>query len=199
MDNFPVRNMLIAGTGAIGCALLPAWVVWLKQLQVRVQVVLSRGAERFVTLESLSALTGRTAVGESNLERFIGRSLHVELAEWAEVMVVAPATANTIAKLANGIADNFLCTVVLNSSRPVVVAPSLSGAAVGKPVVRRNLERLALDGYGVVPTFPGAQVGDGKVTPGGMADAPTVFEFTRRFLVAGDNRLAHGQVEQDAV
>src|SRR5579864_7676225 len=78
----PVQKLLIAGTGAIGCAFLPGWVVWLRRtFSVDIRAILSRNAERFVTLEALAALTGRPAIGESNLDNFRGRILHVELAE----------------------------------------------------------------------------------------------------------------------
>jgi hypothetical protein len=100
-----------------------------------------------------------------------------------QAALVAPATANLLAKLAAGIADDLLTTVLLAFEGPVVLAPALAPEMADKPATRRNLETLVRDGYGIVPTMQGLEAATSERAEGGMADALTAFAYLKRFAL----------------
>jgi phosphopantothenoylcysteine decarboxylase / phosphopantothenate---cysteine ligase len=182
---FPVRNVLLGLSGGVAAALAPAWIYWARSvLGVRIRVVATDTALAFATPAALSAFSGNEVATDRTPMSPQGRPSHVLLARWAEIALVAPATGNTVAKLASGIGDNLLCTTVLHCQCPVVVAPSLNDALVDARSTRRNLTRLRQDGVGVVPTVDGLSLMDGAPAPGAMPDAPTVFAFAASFFLA---------------
>lgn len=191
---FPVRKILLCVSGGVSAALIPSWCVWARQLyDVDIHVVLTPKARTFVSPRALSAVTGNDVVLDEPQDTTSGKAIHLLLAHWAEVAIVAPATGNTIAKLCHGIADNLLCTTLLSCVCPVVVAPSMSPALLAAPSTRRNLTLLAEDGWGVVPMVEGPGVADRSPGAGAMPDAPTVFEFTRKFVARHDAERAIGR------
>jgi phosphopantothenoylcysteine decarboxylase/phosphopantothenate--cysteine ligase len=176
---YPAERILLAGTGAIGVALLPAWVFWIRQhFKLEVRVALTRHAEELVSATSLEVLCGAPVVREGD------GVAHLEAASWADAVVVAPATANVLAKAAQGIADDIVTTVVLAADCPVVFVPSLPPAMRAKRATVRNLRRLADDGYGIVPTGEGVQAFDNTIGGGAMADPPAALAFLKRFILA---------------
>lgn len=180
---FPVRNVLLGVSGGIGAALIPAWCLWLRLThRLDVRVVLTDGAARFVTADALRAMTGNDVTTDRDRITPRGRPAHVLLSGWAELVVVAPATGNTVAKLAAGIGDNLLTSTLLNCRCPGVVVPSLGAGVAAAPSTRRNLARLRDDGWGVVPTVDGPDVAGGSVTPGAMPDVVSVFGFAAGHL-----------------
>ena len=116
-----------------------------------VRVVMTRSAEQFITPMTLQIVSGHavgTTLFDPGYESEIG---HIELARWADVVLIAPATANTIAKLAHGFADDLLTTVTLATTSPVVVAPAMNTQMWRDERVQRNTDMLrALSGYHVV-------------------------------------------------
>ena len=109
-----------------------------------VQAVMTSGALHFVGEQSLSAVTGRPAV--TSLYGGASVSPHTEMAAWADAMVVAPATANVMAKVAAGLADDALCATVAAFDGPVVLAPAMHTEMWDQPATRRNARRLEEDG-----------------------------------------------------
>ncbi|MFW5418954.1 hypothetical protein J0910_20260 [Nocardiopsis sp. CNT-189] len=95
---------------------------------------------------------------------------HVELARWAEVVLVLSATANFLGKAAHGIADDLLTSVVLAAEAPVIAVPSTNGAMLAKPAVQRNIAQLRADGVDVVEPKPGLVVADQGRGTGSMGD-----------------------------
>jgi len=127
----------------------------LKQAGARVRVLMTRGATEFITpltLQTLSAEPVATKLFDLTQESEIG---HIQLADSADVLLVAPATANVIAKLAAGIADDLLTTVALATRAKIVVAPAMNVHMFGNPVVQENLERLESRGVRVVTPAAG--------------------------------------------
>ena len=176
-------RILLAGGAGIGVALLPAWIGWAsRQWRIQFKVVLSAKASTLVSSKALSVLTGSPVPSDGMQDGSLERVLHIELATWPDAVLVVPATADLIARLAHGIADDLLTTVILATPRPTVLVPSIGGTALGKPAVRRNLAVLEGDGYGLVPMPNGLQVSDGSISPGAMADAPTAFAYLWTFL-----------------
>ena len=106
---------------------------------------------------------------------------HVELARWAEAMVVAPATANTIAKLALGIASNLLSTTALATSAPLVLAPAMNSSMWGHPAVQANV--ATLHDRGAIIVGPGeGELACGEEGPGRMAEPDEILEAVRGVL-----------------
>ncbi|MFT5680046.1 MAG: phosphopantothenoylcysteine decarboxylase/phosphopantothenate--cysteine ligase [Myxococcota bacterium] len=161
-------NLLIGVTGGIAaykaCELTSAAI---KQGHT-VRVVMTRGATQFVGALTFEGLTGHRVM----VDTFADAMDHIHWAKWADVVVVAPLTANTLAKLAMGMADDALTTVLmaLPAGRPVVLGPAMNTEMWNNPVVQRNLQWLdALGRYHIVaPAVKRLACGD--FGPGGLAD-----------------------------
>jgi phosphopantothenoylcysteine decarboxylase/phosphopantothenate--cysteine ligase len=168
-------HVLLGVTGSI--AAYKAAVV-LRELQRRgatVRVAMTAAATRFVAPLTFASLSGRSVLTpESAPEE--GEIAHVEAGREADVVLLCPATANTLAKLAAGIADDLLTSLLLAAPPPVVLCPAMNPRMWSHPATRRNLERLAADGHVIVPPESGAMacgdVGEGRLAePGRIVDA----------------------------
>ncbi|MGA2327246.1 MAG: bifunctional phosphopantothenoylcysteine decarboxylase/phosphopantothenate--cysteine ligase CoaBC [Bryobacteraceae bacterium] len=140
---------------------------------VTVQVVMTRAAQEFVRPLTFAALTGRKVItdlfaasGEDTLASAVE---HIRVAQEAQALVVAPATADLLAKFANGLADDFLSTLYLAFTGPVVLAPAMNTNMWNHPATRRNLETLRGRGHTVVDPEEGA-LACGMVGPGRLAE-----------------------------
>lgn len=135
-------KVLLGVTGCIAAYKACEVVRRLREADHEVQVVLSESATRFVTPLSFSVLSGRPAA--TSLWEGDAQVDHIRLARWPDVVVLAPLTANTLGRLAQGLADNLLTTVVLatEAAVPLVLAPAMNTAMWENPWVRANLERL---------------------------------------------------------
>ena len=140
-----------------------------------VRVVMTAGATQFITPLTLQVLSGHvvgTEIFDATFESEIG---HIELARWADVVLVAPATANVIARIAGGFADDLLTTVVLATTAPVVVAPAMNTQMFLNPAVQRNLAVLDELGHDVVDPDQG-ELACKEVGPGRLPDAPVLLD-----------------------
>ena len=140
---------------------------------VTVQVVMTRAAQEFVRLLTFAALTARKVItdlfagsGEDTLSSAVE---HIRVAQEAQALVVAPATADLLAKFASGLADDFLSTLYLAFAGPVVLAPAMNANMWNHPATRRNLETLRGRGHMVVDPEEGV-LACGMVGPGRLAD-----------------------------
>jgi phosphopantothenoylcysteine decarboxylase/phosphopantothenate--cysteine ligase len=150
------RTVVVGITGGIACYKACEVVRLLVRAGVRVQVVMTASAQQFVTPLTLQTLSGHPVATETfslTQESEIG---HIRLADAAEVIAIVPATANVIGKLANGIADDLLTTVMLATRARVVVAPAMNVNMWDHPAVQENLARLAARGARVVGPGSGA-------------------------------------------
>ena len=105
-----------------------------------VQVVITPAGKEFITPITLSALTGKPVISEFFAQRDGTWNSHVDLGLWADAMLIAPATASTIGKMANGVADNMLITTYLSAKAPVFVAPAMDLDMYAHPSTQKNLE-----------------------------------------------------------
>jgi phosphopantothenoylcysteine decarboxylase/phosphopantothenate--cysteine ligase len=148
----------------------------------QVQVVMTAGALRFITPQTFQALTGRTvrhSLWDEQAEAAMG---HIELARWPDAILIAPASANTLARLAHGLADDLLSTLCLASDRPIYVAPAMNRLMWANPATQANLATLRSRGFKVIGPGSGAQacgeVGEGRMSePEGIA-AEVLADFT---------------------
>ena len=147
----------------------------------RVEVVMTESATRLIAPLTLRSITGRPAVTDM-FEPLSEYSVeHIALAEAADVVAIAPATANTIAKLACGIADNMLCCVVLATEAPVILAPAMNDIMLQNPVTQENIARLKARGFIIVNPAYG-RLASGKMGWGRLADVETIIGTIKQVL-----------------
>ena len=146
--------------GGVACYKAAELVRRLQQEGVDVQVVMTRSAQEFVTPLTFAALTGQKVIaemfgGESAVANVESAIEHIAVAQRIDLLVVAPATANVIAKMARGVADDFLTTLYLATTAPVVVAPAMNVNMWEHAATRENIEALRARGVHVVPPEEG--------------------------------------------
>lgn len=157
MQDFKGKRILLGVCGGIAAYKVTYLVRELTQLGAEVQVVMTASAEAFVTpmtLQVLSGRTVRTALFDEAAEQAMG---HIELARWADYCVVAPATANMIAKLAHGLADDLLSTLALVLNVPLVICPAMNQSMWHHPATQANVDVLRERGALIVGPGDGIQ------------------------------------------
>jgi phosphopantothenoylcysteine synthetase/decarboxylase len=140
------REIVLGVTGGIAAYKAAALVSRLVQADVGVTVVMTRAAAKFVGHATFEALTGRRVLCRVFGEAGYPLGAHIELSDRAQLLVVAPATANFMAKAAHGLADDLLSTLYLSFSHPVLLAPAMNLGMWEKPSVQRNVRQLRDDG-----------------------------------------------------
>ncbi len=146
------------------------------------RVLMTASATTFISPLTLSTLSKNPVLSEVHSEEAWNN--HVELGLWADALVIAPATANTLAKLANGLCDNILTAVYLSARCPVFVAPAMDVDMWHHPATQANLERLRTHGVHIIPVAYG-ELASGLVGDGRMAEPESILDFLRRFFAEG--------------
>jgi phosphopantothenoylcysteine synthetase/decarboxylase len=138
-------RLLVIITGSLNAAFAPQWVAMLRSLrpQLEYRIVLTRNAERFVTRTAISVIGETAAMADEWDDRARPGSMHTALAEWAEAIVIYPATFQYLARLALGLADTPSLLAVQCTDVPVLVAPSLPPGGWDSPAVAEHVDRLA--------------------------------------------------------
>ena len=144
------RAVLLAIGGGIAAYKSAALCSQLVQSGIDVRVAMSGSATRFIGPATLSALSGKPVATETIDPNAYPLGAHIELPRDVDLMIIAPATANVMAKFAHGIADDLLSTLYLQNESPVLVAPAMSHAMWTKPAVQRNVIRLREDGVNFI-------------------------------------------------
>ncbi|MDE2355989.1 MAG: bifunctional phosphopantothenoylcysteine decarboxylase/phosphopantothenate--cysteine ligase CoaBC [Alphaproteobacteria bacterium] len=191
------RVLLIVGGGVAAYKALEL-VRLLRKADIAVQPVLTEAGARFVTPLSLGALAGEAARTELFSLTDEARMGHIELSRAADLLVVAPATADLMAKAANGMADDLASTLLLATDKPVLMAPAMNVRMWSHPATRRNAERLVSDGITLIGPDEGAMA-CGEFGPGRMAEPQAIFSaivarLTPRAAPAGERPLAGAHV-----
>ncbi|ENU94069.1 phosphopantothenoylcysteine decarboxylase/phosphopantothenate--cysteine ligase [Acinetobacter sp. BIGb0102] len=153
----PHKNIILAVTGGIAAYKSAILVRRLKDFGFDVRVVMTHGAQAFITPLTFQALSGNpvhTELLDPEAEAGMG---HIELARWADLVLVAPASCDTIAKFANGLADDLLSTLYLATKAPVWVAPAMNQQMWAAKATQRNLQTLVEDGVHVIMPDAGEQ------------------------------------------
>jgi phosphopantothenoylcysteine decarboxylase / phosphopantothenate---cysteine ligase len=163
----PLRRVVLGLTGGIAAYKAAELTRLLVKEGVGVDVVMTRAATQFIAPMTLQALSGNpvlTDLWDSGATNAMG---HIELSRQADAIVVAPASADFIAKLANGLADDLLSTLCLARNCPLLVAPTMNVQMWSNPATQRNVERLRADGVEILGPGSGGQacgeVGDGRM------------------------------------
>jgi phosphopantothenoylcysteine decarboxylase/phosphopantothenate--cysteine ligase len=178
------RRIMVGITGSIAAYKAVVLVRLLSKAGARVQVVMTRSAREFVGESTLSGLTGR-AVLTDMFDRARGGELHVALARESDLIVVAPATADSLARLANGRADDLLAATVLCARCPVLVAPAMHPSMWAHPATARNVSLLARDGVEILGPVEG-EVASGETGLGRMLEPEELARRVRARLAGGD-------------
>ena len=167
-SNLSGQHILLGICGRIAAYKTPILVRRLAEAGASVQVVMTANAHQFVTATSLQAVSGnpvRDDLWDAGAEAAMG---HIELARWADQILIAPATASMIARLATGDASDLLSTLCLASPAPVSIAPAMNQQMYQHPAVQRNLATLEADGYRIIGPDSGDQAcgdqGPGRMT-----------------------------------
>lgn len=149
------KHIVLGITGGIAAYKSAMLVRLLVKRGAEVQVVMTPSAKEFITPVTLSALTGKPVVSEFFTANTGEWHSHVDLGLWADAMVIAPATACTIGKMANGVADNMLVTTYLSAKAPVFVAPAMDLDMMAHPSTVRNLDLLRSYGNHIIEPVAG--------------------------------------------
>jgi len=147
---FAGREIVVGVSGGIAAFKAAVLVSHLVQHGAGVTAVLTGNARKFVGEATFAALTGRPVATRSFEPRRYPLGAHIELARDADAVVVAPASADLLARAALGLADDLLATLLLSAECPVLLAPAMNAAMWSKPAVQRNVERLVADGFVIV-------------------------------------------------
>src|SRR6185369_14320708 len=182
---FDNKKIILGVTGGIAAYKAVELLRLLTKAGADVHVIMTRAAQEFIaplTFQTLSANPVHTELFNLIAEREIG---HIALADRADLLVIAPATANIIAKLACGIADDMLTTTVMATKAPLLIAPAMNVNMYTNPIYRENEERLRRAGHLFVPPEKGALAcgweGEGK-----LAAPEAIFEAAQTALTAKD-------------
>ncbi len=173
----PGPRIVLGLSGAIAATHAPALIQRLQERGFRVRIAATEGALRFVQREVLELLTHEPVVAGIWPEDERLRVPHIELAQWADAVVVCPASATTIARLAGGSFDSIVAAIALSTHAPVLVVPSMNASMLASPPVQRNLEQLVENGLHVAGAATGIEVADrpGARAPNrGAAPPPSV-------------------------
>lgn len=140
------KNILLAVSGGIAVYKAVALTSKLTQAGANVKVMMTKSAREFVPTLSFQVLSRNDVYTDTFDEKDSGVVAHIDLADWADLVIVAPATANVIGKMANGIADDMVTTTLLATEAPIWVAPAMNVHMIAHPAVVRNINQLYADG-----------------------------------------------------
>lgn len=171
------HNVILGLTGGIGIVKAPAIVSKLRDCGCRTRVIMTPAATRLASAEAFQALTGEPVGLDLTEHSDPSEIRHVAWAEWADAVLIAPATASTIAKIACGIADNLLTTLLLAATCPIMVVPAMNTNMYNNPIVQENLETLRSRGFTVMEPASG-RLACGITGPGRL---PEPYEIVAQF------------------
>lgn len=180
------KRIVLGVTGGIAAYKAAELVRLLLKQGAEVQVAMTEGAGHFVTATTFQALSGRPVFTDQWDDRMPNAMAHIDLSRQADLLVVAPASADFLARVAHGLADDLLATMVLARDCPLLVAPAMNRQMWENPATRRNVTQLRADGVGILGPASGEQacgeVGAGRMLePEEVVDAVLAF-FTPKLL-----------------
>ena len=171
------KHILLGITGGIAAYKCAQLVRLFVREGAVVKIVMTKSAEEFVTAKTLSVLSKNEVVSDF-FDHNQNWNNHVALAEWADLMVVAPLTANTLAKFATGICDNIVTACFLSARSKVFLAPAMDLDMYQHPTTKQNLKKLVKNGNSIIPAESG-ELASGLVGEGRMAEPENIIEFIK--------------------
>jgi len=175
------KTIVLGITGGIAAYKAADIASKLTQAGAKVEVVMTKAATKFITPLTLRNITHRPVVSDMFELATEYNEEHIALAEAAEAVIIAPATANTIARLAAGIADNMLGTIVLATEAPVIVAPAMNDVMFQNSITQGNLAKLKARGFTIIEPDYG-RLASGKIGRGRLPDTARIIEVIEQVL-----------------
>ena len=161
------KTVVLGVTGGIAAYKMPNVARMLKKMHCNVQVIMTQNATNFITATTFETLTGNKCLIDTFDRNFEFSVEHVAIAKQADLVLIAPATANVIGKIANGIADDMLTTTVMACTCKILVAPAMNHNMYHNSIVQENIEKLKRHGYEIIDPVCGmlanGDTGDGKL------------------------------------
>lgn len=179
--NLKGKHIILGITGGIAAYKSAMLLRLLVKAGAEVQVVMTPNAKEFITPVTLSTLSGKPVISEFFTANTGEWHSHVDLGLWADAMVIAPATASTIGKMANGVADNMLVTTYLSSKAPIFVAPAMDLDMMAHPSTSRNLALLRSYGNHIIEATAG-ELASHLTGKGRMEEPERIVEVLDRFF-----------------
>jgi phosphopantothenoylcysteine decarboxylase/phosphopantothenate--cysteine ligase len=175
------KKIIIGITASIAAYKIPLLVRLLKKAGAEVQIILTPTAKDFVTPLTLSTLSNKPALSEMYDKKDGNWNSHVDLGLWADLMLIAPASANTMGKMVNGIADNLLLTTYLSARSQVIVAPAMDLDMYQHPSTKQNIAKLRSWGHQIIEPTKG-ELASGLCGAGRMEEPENIFQVIQDFF-----------------
>jgi len=173
------KNILLGVTGGIAAYKIANLASMLKKQGANVKVIMTENACQFITPMTFETLTAQKVYTDTFDRNFEFKVDHIELGKWADVFLIAPATANVIGKLANGIADDMLTTTALAMICPILVSPAMNTAMFENKVVKHNIMKLRTYGMDIIMPASG-HLACGDTGAGKMPEPEMLLEYIKR-------------------
>ena len=173
------KNILLGVTGGIAAYKIANLASMLKKQGANVKVIMTENACQFITPMTFETLTAQKVYTDTFDRNFEFKVDHIELGKWADVFLIAPATANVIGKLANGIADDMLTTTALAMRCPIVVSPAMNTTMFENKVVKHNIMKLRTYGMDIILPASG-HLACGDSGAGKMPEPEMLLEYIKR-------------------
>ena len=173
------KNILLGVTGGIAAYKIANLASMLKKQGANVKVIMTENACQFITPMTFETLTAQKVYTDTFDRNFEFKVDHIELGKWADVFLIAPATANVIGKLANGIADDMLTTTTLAMRCPILVSPAMNTAMFENKVVKHNIMKLRTYGMDIIMPASG-HLACGDTGAGKMPEPEMLLEYIKR-------------------
>ncbi len=184
MENFKGKKLILAVTGSIAAYKTPELVRQFIKKGAEVRVLMTNSASDFVSPLALATVSKHPVLNQvSHGDQW---NNHVELGLWADAMIVAPCSANTLAKLAHGLCDNIVTAVYLSARCPVMIAPAMDEDMWKHPSTQKNIDCLVSYGNLIIPVEHG-ELASGLVGPGRMAETENIVAFVHDFFSKKNN------------
>lgn len=178
---FSHKKILVGITGGIAAYKTCEIIRELKRNYADVRVVMSRSATRFVAPLTFATLSENAVLTSMFSDDYSTTTIHIEAARWADTVLVCPATANTIGKVANGISDNLLTTLVMATTAPVIFCPAMNKEMYANSIYQQNAGKLKKAGYHFVETEMG-DLACGEFGWGRLADTDQILTMLKKIL-----------------
>lgn len=193
MQNLKGKHIILGISGGIAAYKSVVLLRLLVKAGAEVQVVITPNGKQFITPVTLSSLSGKPVISEFFTANTGEWHSHVDLGLWADAMVIAPATASTIAKMATGVADNMLVTTYLSARSQVFVAPAMDLDMMSHPTTERNLATLKKDGVIIIEPETG-ELASHLVGRGRMEEPEKIAEALNDFFAPKNKSLSGKRV-----
>jgi phosphopantothenoylcysteine decarboxylase/phosphopantothenate--cysteine ligase len=180
------KHIILGITGGIAAYKSVSLLRLLVKAGAEVQVVITPSGKEFITPVTLSSLSGKPVISEFFTANTGEWHSHVDLGLWADAMVIAPATASSIAKMANGVADNMLITTYLSAKAPIFIAPAMDLDMMAHPSTKRNIELLKSYGNHIIEPAEG-ELASHLIGKGRMEEPEAIFEYLSDFFATKED------------